>query len=139
MVQPFTAVKSPCKNNGADSPVCKYADPDSHRSKSKASDKKYAQTIAPPAASVENAWITNTLIESTSDTAEIAADPTLLTIIVSAVPMMEFKWKKDLPLVRFYTHYSRPTSSCKALIKKSDKYHMSEWGTCRLLLLTIIY
>ena len=44
MVQPFTAVKSPCKNNGADSPVCKHADPDFHRSKSKASDKKYAQT-----------------------------------------------------------------------------------------------
>lgn len=86
----------------------------------------YAQTIAPPAASAENAWITNTLIESTSDTAEIAADPTLLTIIVSAVPVMEFKWKKDLPLVRFYTHYSRPTSSCKALIKKSDKYHHSD-------------
>lgn len=50
-----------------------------------------AQTIAPPAASAENAWITSTLIESTNDTAEIAADPTLLTIIVSAVPMMEFR------------------------------------------------
>ncbi len=50
----------------------------------------WAQTIAPPAANAENAWITNILIESTSDTAEIAADPTLLTIIVSAVPMMEF-------------------------------------------------
>ena len=55
MLQPFAAVKSPCKNNGADSPVCKHADPDSHRSESKSSDKKYAQTIAPPAASVENA------------------------------------------------------------------------------------
>ena len=33
-----------------------------------------AQTIAPPAASAENAWITSTLIESTSDTAEIAAN-----------------------------------------------------------------
>ena len=29
-------------------------------------------------------------MESTSETAEIAADPTLLTIIVSAVPIMEF-------------------------------------------------
>ena len=35
----------------------------------------WAQTIAPPAANAENAWITNILIESTSDTAEIAADP----------------------------------------------------------------
>jgi hypothetical protein len=33
--------------------------------------------------------MTSTLIESTSDTAEIAAEPTLLTIMVSAVPMME--------------------------------------------------
>jgi len=48
------------------------------------------QTIAPPAASAENACITRILIESTSDTAEIAADPILLTIIVSAVPIIEF-------------------------------------------------
>ena len=30
------------------------------------------------------------LMESTNDTAEIAAEPTLLTIMVSAVPMIEF-------------------------------------------------
>lgn len=47
------------------------------------------QTIAPPAASAENACITRILIESTSDTAEIAADPILLTIIVSAVPIID--------------------------------------------------
>ena len=46
--------------------------------------------MVPPAASAANTWITSTLIESTSDTAEIAADPTLLTIIVSAVPIIEF-------------------------------------------------
>ena len=34
--------------------------------------------------------MTSTLIESTNDTAEIAAEPTLLTIMVSAVPMIEF-------------------------------------------------
>jgi len=47
--------------------------------------------MVPPAASAANTWITSTLIESTSDTAEIAADPTLLTIIVSAVPIREFR------------------------------------------------
>ena len=46
--------------------------------------------IAPPAARAENACITRTLIESTNDTADIAAEPTLLTIIVSAVPITEF-------------------------------------------------
>ena len=46
--------------------------------------------IAPPAASAENAWITSTLMESTNDTADIAADPTLLTIMVSTVPIKEF-------------------------------------------------
>ena len=49
----------------------------------------WEQRIAPPAASAESAWITKTLMESTRDTAEIAADPTLLTIIVSAVPIRE--------------------------------------------------
>ena len=48
------------------------------------------QRIAPPAASAENAWITNTLMESTRDTADIAAEPTLLTIMVSTVPIREF-------------------------------------------------
>ena len=47
--------------------------------------------MVPPAASAANTWITSTLIESTNDTAEIAADPTLLTIIVSAVPIREFR------------------------------------------------
>ena len=42
------------------------------------------------AASAENAWITNTLMESTRDTADIAAEPTLLTIMVSTVPIREF-------------------------------------------------
>ena len=46
--------------------------------------------MVPPAASAENAWINNTLMESTRETAEIAADPTLLTIMVSAVPIKEF-------------------------------------------------
>ena len=48
------------------------------------------QRIALPAASAENAWITNTLMESTRDTADIAAEPTLLTIMVSTVPIREF-------------------------------------------------
>ena len=47
------------------------------------------QTMAPPVASAEKMLSINVLIESTSDTAEIAAEPTLLTIIVSAVPISE--------------------------------------------------
>ena len=47
------------------------------------------QRIAPPAASAESACMTRILIESTSETAEIAAEPTLLTIIVSTVPIRE--------------------------------------------------
>ena len=44
MLQPFATVKSPCKNNTSHCPVCKHTDPDSHRSKSQSSDKKYTQT-----------------------------------------------------------------------------------------------
>ncbi len=39
----------------------------------------------------QNAWITSTLMESTSETAEIAAEPTLLTIMLSAVPIREVR------------------------------------------------
>ena len=45
--------------------------------------------MAPPAASAESAWITRTFMESTSETAEMAADPTLLTIMVSTVPIRQ--------------------------------------------------
>ena len=44
MLQPFATLKSPCKNNTSHCPVCKHTDPDSHRSKSQSSDKKYTQT-----------------------------------------------------------------------------------------------
>ena len=47
--------------------------------------------IAPPAASADKACITRILMESTSDTAETADAPTLLTIIVSTVPISEAK------------------------------------------------
>jgi hypothetical protein len=49
----------------------------------------WEHTIAPPVARAENILRISVLIESTSDTAEIAAEPTLLTIIVSAVPIRE--------------------------------------------------
>ena len=48
----------------------------------------WEQIIAAPA---PNTCMTSTLMESTSDTAEIAALPTLLTIMVSAIPIKEFK------------------------------------------------
>ena len=51
----------------------------------------WEQMIQPPAASAEKAWITSTLIESTRETADMAAAPTLLTMMVSAVPIREFK------------------------------------------------
>ena len=46
--------------------------------------------IAAPVASAANTWITSVLIESTSETADIATLPTLLTIMVSAIPIREF-------------------------------------------------
>ena len=50
----------------------------------------WAQIIAAPVASAANTWMTNILMESTNDTADIATLPTLLTIIVSAIPIREF-------------------------------------------------
>ena len=47
--------------------------------------------MAPPAARAESAWITSTFMESTRDTAEMAAEPTLLTIMVSTVPIRQLK------------------------------------------------
>ena len=44
MLQPFPAVKSPCKNNSTKCPVCKHTDPDTHRSESHNSDQKYTET-----------------------------------------------------------------------------------------------
>lgn len=49
------------------------------------------QIIVAPDAIAENICITRLLIESTSDTADIAALPTVETIIVSAIPIKEFK------------------------------------------------
>ena len=49
------------------------------------------QTIEPPAASAEKAWISRILMESTRDTADIATGPTLLIISVSAIPIRQFK------------------------------------------------
>ena len=51
----------------------------------------WEQTMVPPAERAANAWITSTLMESTSETAEIAAEPTLLTIMLSAVPIREVR------------------------------------------------
>ena len=51
----------------------------------------WEQIIAAPAPNAVNTCMTSTLMESTSDTAEIAALPTLLTIMVSAIPIKEFK------------------------------------------------
>lgn len=49
------------------------------------------QTIVAPDAIAENICMTRLLIESTSDTADIAALPTVETIIVSTIPIKEFK------------------------------------------------
>lgn len=51
----------------------------------------WEQIIAAPAPNAVNTCMTSTLMESTRDTAEIAALPTLLTIMVSAIPIKEFK------------------------------------------------
>ena len=48
----------------------------------------WAHTIVPPVAMAENTWIISTLMASTSETAEMAADPALLTIMVSTEPIM---------------------------------------------------
>ena len=45
--------------------------------------------IVPPVAMAAKTLISSTLIASTSDTAEIAAEPALDTIIVSTVPISE--------------------------------------------------
>ena len=47
--------------------------------------------MTPPVAMAANAWTTRLLIESTSDTPESAAAPTLLTIMESAIPIREFR------------------------------------------------
>lgn len=49
------------------------------------------QTIAAPAAIAEKICMTRLLIESTSATADIASLPTVETIIVSAIPIREFR------------------------------------------------
>ena len=49
----------------------------------------WAQMIVPPVAMAAKTLIISTLMASTSDTAEIAAEPALDTIIVSAVPISE--------------------------------------------------
>ena len=43
--------------------------------------------MVPPVARAANRYSASTLMESTSDTAEMAALPTVVTIMVSAVPM----------------------------------------------------
>ena len=45
----------------------------------------------PPAASAAKTWIIRVLMESVSETAEIAALPRLEIIIVSAMPMRAFR------------------------------------------------
>ena len=52
--------------------------------------RQWEHMIAAPVASAANTWITSVLIESTSETADIATLPTLLTIMVSAIPIREF-------------------------------------------------
>ena len=51
----------------------------------------WEQMIAAPVVSAAKICITRLLMESTSEMAEIAALPTLLTIMVSAIPIKEFK------------------------------------------------
>lgn len=50
----------------------------------------WEQIIAAPAPNAVNTCMTSTLMESTRDTAEIAALPTLLTIMVSTIPIKAF-------------------------------------------------
>ncbi len=50
----------------------------------------WEQRMDAPAAMAENIWITRLLMESTRETAEMASLPTLLTIMVSTMPIREF-------------------------------------------------
>ncbi len=47
--------------------------------------------MTPPAARAEKIWMMRLLTESTRETAETAALPTLVTITVSNMPMREFR------------------------------------------------
>lgn len=49
------------------------------------------QMIVAPDAIAANIWMTRLFMESTSDTADIASLPTVETIIVSTIPIREFK------------------------------------------------
>lgn len=60
-------------------------------------DPKYwAQMMAPPVAMAANILMIKIFNESTRETAEIAAEPMLVTIMVSTVPLMRLKLVRTL-------------------------------------------